>query len=122
MRILHFLGFAATVTLTASACADPSIAPANLAGNTVRVQAGASGIYRLTPDEALHMRGRFKLDDGRMLTVTNQRSKLFVELDGQKEELVQVGPSRFVARDSGTGIAFDRVPYADEVKVDQAQR
>ena len=119
MRTQHFLVLAAAVTLSASAFADPSVNPAS-AANTVTVQAGQSGAYRLTPADARHMKGAFQLTDGRVLVVTNERAKLYAEVDGKKEELVQVGPQRFVARDSGARIAFDQVPYAAEVTLNQA--
>jgi hypothetical protein len=116
-KILVLAGIAATVS--ASAFADPSLPPA---GTTVTVQATPSRLYRLTPDEALHMKGVFRLDDGRVMKLTNQRTKLFVEFDGKTEELVPIGPQRFVARDSGARFAFDQVPYADEVTINQAAR
>ena len=119
MRTQQFLVLAAAAILSASAFADPSVTPAN-AGNTVTVQAGQAGYYRMSAAEAQHMKGAFQLADGRVLTVTNQRSKLFAEVDGKTEELVQVGPQRFVARDSGARIAFDQVPYAGEVTLNQA--
>jgi hypothetical protein len=119
MRTQHFLVLAAAATLSASAFADPSVATAN-AGNTVTVQASPASYYRMSPADAQHMKGAFQLADGRVLTVTNQRSKLFAEVDGKKEELVQVGPQRFVARDSGARVAFDQVPYAGEVTLNQA--
>jgi hypothetical protein len=78
--------------------------------------------YRLTQDEAEHMRGTFRLTDGRTIMVTNRMNKLYVELDGKREELVPVGPKKFVTRDTGARIAFNQVPFADEVVVDQAVR
>lgn len=116
MRTHQFLVLAAAATLSASAFADPSVAPAN----TVTVQAGQAGYYRMTAADAQHMKGAFQLADGRVLTVTNERNKLFAEVDGKKEELVQTGPQRFVARDSGARVAFDQVPYAGEVTLNQA--
>jgi hypothetical protein len=121
MRIQHFLAFAAAAVLSASAVADPSIpAAASASDNSVNVQAGLSKANRLTPADALHMQGAFQLVDGRVMTVTNQQARLFVELDGKKEELVQVAPQRFMTRDTGARIAFDQVPYAGEVTVNQA--
>ena len=79
-------------------------------------------MYRLTKDEAQHMRGAFGLADGRTMTVTNRLSKLYMELDGKVEELLPVGPKQFVTRDSGTRVTFNKVPFADEVVVDQAAR
>jgi hypothetical protein len=124
MRIQHVLAFAAAATLSVSAFADPTfnVAPSATA-NSVLVQGGASAnsLHRLTPAEAEHMRGAFRLDDGRVLTVSNKRDKLFVELDGKTEELLPVGQNRFVARDSGTRVAFNQVPFADQVVLNAAR-
>jgi hypothetical protein len=67
------------------------------------------------------MRGAFRLDDGRVLTVSNKRDKLFAELDGKTEELLPVGQNRFVTRDSGTRVAFNQVPFAEQVVLDMAR-
>jgi hypothetical protein len=68
------------------------------------------------------MRGSFQLSDGRTITVTNKMNKLYVELDGKREEMVPVGPKKFVTRDTGATVAFNQVPFADEVVVNQAAR
>jgi hypothetical protein len=122
MRIPHVLAFLGAAILSTSALADPSIAPSQSTGNSVQVQVQPSMAYRLTKDEADHMRGAFRLADGRTMTVTSRMNRLFVELDGKREEMVPVGPNRFVSRDSGTRLEFNRVPFADEVVVDQAAR
>jgi hypothetical protein len=68
------------------------------------------------------MRGSFQLTDGRTIMVTNRLNKLYVELDGKREELVPIGPKKFVTRETGTTVAFNQVPFADEVVVNQAAR
>jgi hypothetical protein len=118
-KVLVFIGAAA---LSMSACADPSIAPSLSGGNNGSAQVRSHLMYRLTKDEAVHMRGAYRLADGRTLTVTNRLSKLYADLDGKIEEMLPVGPTQFVTRDSGTRLAFNRVPFADEVVVDQAVR
>jgi hypothetical protein len=105
-----------------SAFADPSIAPTLSGNNTESAQVRSHVMYRLTKDEAEHMRGTYRLADGRTLTVTNRMSKLYGELDGKVEEMLPVGPTKFVMRDSDTRLAFNRVPFADEVVVNQAAR
>ncbi|QJD98936.1 hypothetical protein HH212_01880 [Massilia forsythiae] len=121
MRIKNILAFTGAAVLSACAFAEPSIAPAaNPATGSVLVQAKAGAGHRLTAQEAQGMRGAFRLADGRTLTLSSQRNKLFVDLDGKHEELVPVGDKRFVARDSGTLVAFNQVPYADEVTVSPA--
>jgi hypothetical protein len=124
MRIQHVLAFAAAATLSVSAFADPSFNVSRSAtANNVLVPGGASAnsLHRLTPAEAERMRGAFRLDDGRVLTVSNKRDKLFAELDGKTEELLPVGQNRFVTRDSGTRVAFNQVPFAEQVVLDMAR-
>lgn len=115
MRIPHVLAFIGAATLSLSACAEPTIAAVPAAdANTVLVQASATP-YKPTPAEVQDIKGAFKLDDGRLMTVSNKRNKLFVELDGKREELVPLGENRFVTRDSGTVVAFNQLPFAHEV-------
>jgi hypothetical protein len=104
-----------------SAFADPSIAPSSATASAVMPSSSMSA-YRLTQDEAEHMRGAFRLTDGRTITVTSRMNKLYVDLDGKREELVPVAPKKFVTRDSGATVAFNQVPFADEVVVNQAAR
>jgi hypothetical protein len=119
MRIQHILAFAATATLSLTACADPSVTPSSLSTNLVTVQGAQLPFHRLTPDEAANMKGVFRLEDGRIMKVSNRQARLFMEMDGKREELVATGLNKFVARDSGTSVAFDQVPYPDEVRVGQ---
>jgi hypothetical protein len=121
MRIVQALAFAAAATLSLSASADPSIASSSASASAVTVPSSYSA-YRLTTDEAEHMRGSFSLTDGRTITVTNRMNKLFVDLDGKREEMVPVAPKKFVTRDTRAQIAFNQVPFADEVVVNQAAR
>ena len=121
MRIQQALAFIGAATLSLSAFADPSIAPSSATASAVMAPSSHSA-YRLSQDEAEHMRGSFQLTDGRTITVTNKMNKLFVELDGKREELVPVGPKKFITRDTGATVAFNQVPFADEVVVNQAAR
>jgi hypothetical protein len=122
MRILPVLAFLGAATLSVSAFADPSIAPSASVANNALAPVQPSMAYRLTKDDADHMRGAFLLTDGRTIKVTNSMSRLFVDLDGKREELVPVGPNQFVTRDSGARLTFNHVPFADEVTVNQAAR
>jgi hypothetical protein len=122
MRIQQILAFIGAATLSVSALADPSIASSASAASGTPGQVQPSLRYRLTKDEAQHMRGAFGLADGRTMTVTNRLAKLYMELDGKCEELVPVGLNKFVTRETGTRVTFNQVPYADEVVVDQAVR
>ena len=122
MRIQQALAFIGAATLSMSAFADPSVAPSSATASAVMMSSPTQSAYRLTKDEAEHMRGSFRLTDGRMITVTNRMNKLFVDLDGKREELVPVAPKKFVTRDTGATVAFNQVPFADEVVVNQAAR
>jgi putative intracellular protease/amidase len=122
MRIVQALVFAAAATLSLSAFADPSVAPSSATASAVMVSSSTHSAYRLTKDEAEHMRGSFRLTDGRTITVTNRMNKLFVDLDGKREELLPVAPKKFITRDTGATVAFNQVPFADEVVVNQAAR
>jgi len=122
MRIPHVLAFIGAATLSMAAFADPSIAPSLSAGNSAQAQVQPSMAYRLTKNDADHMRGSYLLTDGRTIKVTSRMNKLFVDLDGKQEEMVPVGQNRFVTRDTGARLTFNQVPYADEVVVDQAAR
>jgi hypothetical protein len=123
MRIQPVLAFIGAATLSLSAFADPSIAPASATANANAVLPQAPlYAYRLTQDEAEHMHGAFRLTDGRTMTVTSRMNKLYIDMDGKHEELVPVAPKKFVTRDSGTIVSFNQVPFADEVVVNQAAR
>jgi hypothetical protein len=122
MRILPVLALLGAATLSVSAFADPSIAPSSSVANNALAPLQPSMAYRLTKDDAERMRGAFLLTDGRTIKVTNSMSRLFVDLDGKREELVPVGPNQFVTRDSGARLTFNHVPFADEVTVNQAAR
>lgn len=122
MRIQQFLSFAAIATVSLSALADPTIAPAPNRADVVQKAVQDDAGLRLTADEAEHMRGVFKLDDGRMLRVTSKRAKLYAELDGKTEELVPVARDTFVARGSGLRLGFNQVPFGGEVTVEKVVR
>jgi hypothetical protein len=117
MRIQHVLAFAAAATLSVSAFAEPLNVSAPSAASTVTIQASTLSAKRLAPGTAQHMKGTFRLEDGRVLVLEPSRERLFAELDGKREELVPAGGNRFVARESGTRLTFDQVPFASEVVV-----
>jgi hypothetical protein len=119
MNIRHFAFAVTAATLSFVATAAPSVQPAGH-GQLDAAPLHASRQFRLTPDEAQHMRGAYQLSDGRVLVVNSQRNRLYAELDGKTEELVPVADHAFVARDSRTRVAFNAVPYADEVVVTPA--
>lgn len=122
MRIQQFVAAAFVGILSVSAFAAPSVPPSQSpAATTVNVQASLPSASRLPIGEAQRMKGTFKLDDGRTLVLTDSRNRLYAELDGKREELVKVGEKGFVARDSGTRLTFDQVPFASEVVLNSAR-
>jgi hypothetical protein len=119
MNIRHFVFAATAATLSFAAAAAPSVQPTNVA--RIDAPLHEHGTSRLSADDARHMRGTYQLSDGRALVVTSERSRLFAQLDGKTEELVPADGHTFVARDSRTRVAFNAVPFADEVVVTPAQ-
>lgn len=120
MNFRHFALLATAATLSLSAAAQPNLRPAADAAQLEGAPLLTNSMYRLSSEEAQHMRGAYQLDDGRQLVITSQRSHLFAQLDGKTEELVPVGSGTFVARDSRARIVFNHVPFADEVVVTPA--
>lgn len=116
MRIHQVLAVLGAAVLSLSAHAQTQSAGAD---STVKVQGGKSVLYRMSHADARDMRGSFALEDGRTLRISNRAFRLYAELDGKREELIPVGPKQFIGRDSGNRIGFDRVPFAEEVVVDQ---
>ena len=109
--VLVFLGAAAVATC---ALAEPTL--------PVTVQGGASPLVHLTPDEAHDAAGSFKLEDGRMLKLSSRSSKVYMELDGRREQLLPVAQTRFVARTSGDQLALDELHFPQTVTLTQLRR
>jgi hypothetical protein len=119
-QVLAFLGAAAVSTL---ALAEPALPVAVSAdGGTVVVRGDASRVIHLTPGQAQGTNGSFRLDDGRTLRLTSRNSKVFMEVDGKREELLPVSPTEFVARDSGAQVALDEEAFAGTVRLTQFRR
>ena len=123
MRIkhtLHTLAFLGAAALSACALAEPSL-PVSVSadGNAVIVQGAATPLVRLSQADAHAANGSFLLDDGRVLTVSNRGRKMFVELDGKRDELLPVSHTRFVARTSGDQLAVDSPRFPETVKLTQ---
>ena len=118
-QILAFFGAAAVSTL---ALAEPA-APVSLSadGSTVFVQGDASPVFRLTPGQAEDSCGAFKLDDGRVLRLSSYQNKLFMEVDGKREQLLPLSRTDFVAKKSGARIALDEEAFANKVTLSQIQ-
>jgi len=118
-QVLAFLGAAAVSTL---ALAEPALPAAASADGTVVVRGDASRVIHLTPGEAQGTNGSFRLDDGRTLRLTSRYNKVFMEVDGKREELLPVSRTQFVARDSGAQVALDEEAFAGTVRLTQFRR
>ena len=62
------------------------------------------------------------MDGQHVLTLTSRNSKIFMEVDGKREELLAVSKTRFVARGSGAQLALDDLQFPDEVMLTQLRR
>jgi len=121
MRIKQVLALFGAVAISSVAFAEP--APVVSAdGNTVYVQGDASPIMRLSPGEAADLQGAFKLDDGRVLKLSNQDRKVFMEVDGHREELLPLSRTEFVARKSGARLALDEPSFANTIHLTQFRK
>lgn len=118
-QVLAFLGAAAVSTL---ALAEPALPAAAGADGTVVVRGDASRAIHLTPGEAQGTNGSFSLEDGRTLRLTSRYNKVFMEVDGKREELLPVSRTQFVARDSGARVALDEAAFAGTVRLTQFRR
>jgi hypothetical protein len=115
-QVLAFIGAAAVSTL---ALAEPAPVSVSADGNTVFVQGDPSPVFRLSPGQAEDTCGAFKLEDGRTLRLTSYQNKVFMEVDGKREELLPLSRTDFVARKSGARVALDEEAFAGKVKLTQ---
>jgi hypothetical protein len=117
---IQYLVIAASAALAAAqsgACADIPGTPSQEGKGAVHGAVRENRLFRLTATEAARMRGAFRLADGRTLTITARRGRLYAELDAKIEELVPVAANTFVGRDSASRIVFNRMDFADDVVV-----
>jgi hypothetical protein len=119
-QVLAFLGAAAVSTLALAEAAPPVAVSAD--GGTVVVQGHASPLVRLSAGEAADAAGSFSLEDGRVLTLTSHNRKIYMEVDGKREELLPVSKTRFVARGSGAELALDTPRFPERVALTQFRR
>jgi hypothetical protein len=85
----------------------------------VTVHGDSSPVIRLTPGQAEEVAGSFRLQDGRVLRLTSQSNRVYMEVDGKREELLPVSRTEFVARQSGARVALDDESYAENVQLTQ---
>jgi hypothetical protein len=115
MRIKHLLAFiGAAAASTMALAAPPSVSDD---GNTVYVAGNASPLIRLTQGEAESAIGSFRLEDGRILTLTHHGRRMFMEVDDKREELLATSKTHFVGRHSGAELTVDTLAYPDKVRL-----
>jgi antitoxin (DNA-binding transcriptional repressor) of toxin-antitoxin stability system len=118
MRIKQILAFLGAAAVSTAVLAAPVSVSAD--GNTVTVHGDTSPVYRLTPGQAQDTNGAFKLEDGRVLRLTNHDRKVFMEVDGKREELLPLSRTEFVAARSGDRVALDEEAFAGKVTLTQS--
>jgi len=122
MRIKQVLAFLGAVAMSSAAFAEPAPVSVSADGNTVYVQGDPSPIMRLSASQLADLQGSFKLDDGRMLKLSNQNSKVFMEVDGHREELLPLSRTEFVAKHSGARLALDEPSFTDKILLTQFRK
>lgn len=106
MRTKLLLAAATFLTLTAGA------APQDSASGRVDVIGAQPKQMQMAPFMFDKVQGDYRLDDGRILTVTGkvggQGRKLYADLGDGATEIVHVGKNRFVAMGKDLRLSFDR--------------
>ncbi|CAH0267401.1 hypothetical protein SRABI118_03390 [Massilia sp. Bi118] len=116
-QVLAFIGAAAVSTLALAEPAAPVSVSAD--GSTVFVQGDPSPVFRLSPGQAEDTNGSFKLDDGRVLRLTSHQNKVFMEVDGKREQLLPLSRTEFVAKKTGARVELDEEAFAGKVTLTQ---
>jgi hypothetical protein len=115
-QILAFLGAAAVSTVVLAAPAPVSV---SADGSTVTVHGDTSPVFHLTPGQAEDTNGAYKLQDGRMLRLTSQSSRVFMEMEGKREELLPLSRTEFVSARSGARVELDADAFAEKITLTQ---
>ena len=110
MRIQHIALFAA-----AALAALPALAAApagyNDTGAASATQAGQARKAYLDPLMNKRMQGVYRLDDGRILRVSERSRKLYADLGAGPVEIVHTGDDRFEAVGSDVSLNFEGGPH-----------
>jgi hypothetical protein len=120
MRIKQTLAFLGAAAVSSLALAAPA-APVSLSadGSSVTVHGSTSPVFRLSPAEADEVSGNFKLTDGRVMKLSSESNRVYMEVSGKREQLLPLSRTDFVARNSGARVVLDQEPYADKVTLTQ---
>ena len=119
MRIQQVLAFFGAAAVSTAVLAAPAPVSVSAYGNAVTVRGDTSRLIRLSPGQAADTNGSYRLADGRILRLTSRETRVFMEVDGKREELLPLSRTEFVAAESGARVALDESAFADEVKLTQ---
>lgn len=119
MRIKQVLAFLGAAAVSTAVFAAPAPVSLSTDGSTVTVHGDTSPVYRLSPGQAQEKNGAFRLEDGRVLRLTSQHNKVYMEVDGKREQLLPLSPTEFVAAGSGDRVALDNEDFAGTVTLTQ---
>jgi hypothetical protein len=117
MIIKHVLAFLGAATASTMVLAAPAPVSVSDDGSTVYVAGTASPLIRLSEEDAANAQGAFRLEDGRLLRLTSQGRKMFMDLDGQRQELLPTSRTHFVARRTGAELAVDELHFPEKVRL-----
>jgi hypothetical protein len=119
MRIQQVLAFFGAAAVSTAVLAAPAPVSVSADGNTVTVGGDTSQVIHLSQGQAEDMNGSYRLADGRILRLTSRYTKVFMEVDGKREELLPLSRTEFVAAGSGARVALNEPAFADEVTLTQ---
>ena len=110
MRIKHIALFAAAALVALSGVAGE---PAASGPAAVQVDVKAAQPHKSYVDPLMtkRMQGVYRLDDGRILRVSEHRRKLYADVGGGAVEIVHVGRDRFEAIGSDLSLDFEGGPH-----------
>lgn len=109
----YLLAFGALTVATSAIAASPDI-------NTTVTVKGSQKLHSsyISPDEFLELGGRYQLDNGKTLTITQRQNRYYAEISGHN--VVQVIPRNsalFVAADNSVKLQFQTVSDGKSTKV-----
>jgi hypothetical protein len=119
MRIKQVLAFIGAAAISTAVLAAPAPVSVSEDGSTVTIHGNSSTLIRLTPGEAEDVAGAFRLQDGRVLRLTNQTNKVYMDVGGKREELLPLSRTEFVARKTGARVVLDNEVFAQKVQLTQ---
>jgi hypothetical protein len=122
MYIKQALAFLGAAAVSGAVLAAPAQVAISNDGSTVYVAGNASPLIRLSPGEAENAQGSFRLEDGRVLRLTSHGNKMFMDLDGRRQELLPTSRTSFVARRTGAEVAVDDLLFPDKVRLTEPRR